>query len=460
MSSSVQSCSLNSPPYFVQSISQTDRTLERKSGVHPVQKERPVLRRMDEVIDRLWRVDNSRLINSGRHISNSYYRRSTLDSRRNLEPYEFTTSRNGEFSISSDEADDESLIHKNCRVRILHDFQKTGFDQDAGFQQNRRNGQDCRPILSPCFSKMKNSNPQFTSNGLNGISLVSLEDMEVTKLPYLVDLSFSSSIETSFGVLGMEFTSMNQHHRSNRATCSFTTCSGLSLSSKPPPPPPQPPTLRTCILSKWTGKKKKMPFKKLHKLRTQSGLTPLSEVNPVVGLKGNCFLCLGSSSQSTKHSIEDSCKSIKTPSSVSSDLNSVVNLTSSPLYGDQRQITAESVRKTPIEVFTYSSNQSLNIQATHNPTTEVSSDEEDLVDIWEDSDSEVETGPVFKIFQTAPVRISDLSSTRSWEPPVLKSDQEYEKYLLQSRTESVDSGKHPMDCLSIASWSSLDFDSE
>lgn len=147
-----------------------------------------------------------------------------------------------------------------------------------------------------------------------------------------------------------------------------------------------------------------------------------------------------------------------------SDLKSVL-LTTSPLYGD---MVPSSATKSPINDLAFSTQQSLNIAATRNPTNDLSSDDEneDVIAIWDESDAESDHGdvafdPSGRVSAAAAAgggggNLPDCPSARSWEPPVLKTDQEYEMYLLQSRMESVHSAKHRLDCLSTASLSSWD----
>jgi len=121
----------------------------------------------------------------------------------------------------------------------------------------------------------------------------------------------------------------------------------------------------------------------------------------------------------------------------SADVKSIL-LTTSPLYGD--------VNPTPrshVDDRAFSTQQSLNIAATHNPTTEVWSDSEeesdvpderDIADIWDDDESDRDSA--INTDESGPMKHWDCTFTNSWEPPTLKTDQEYEMYQLQSRMEA------------------------
>lgn len=151
-------------------------------------------------------------------------------------------------------------------------------------------------------------------------------------------------------------------------------------------------------------------------------------------------MCLGGI-QATKYSIDDDepePTEENTASVKSADVKSIL-LTTSPLYDD--------VNPTPrsnVDDRVYSTQQSLNIAATHNPTTELWSDSEeesevveeerDIAEIWDDDESDRDSA--INTDGSGPVRQWECSFNSTWEPPTLKTDQEYEMYQLQSRMEA------------------------
>jgi len=155
--------------------------------------------------------------------------------------------------------------------------------------------------------------------------------------------------------------------------------------------------------------------------------------------RGTCFMCLGGM-QATKYSTDEAepeAPEENTSSVKSADVKSIL-LTTSPLYGD--------VNPTPrsnVDDRAFSTQQSLNIAATHNPTTDVWSesdeesdvpDERDIAEIWDDDESDRDSA--INTDESGPMKHWDCSFTNSWEPPTLKTDQEYEMYQLQSRMEA------------------------
>lgn len=158
------------------------------------------------------------------------------------------------------------------------------------------------------------------------------------------------------------------------------------------------------------------------------------------GFRFSCFTCLGG----TKYSIDEPDIEIpvevEEPSSTSKEFKSVL-LTTSPLYGD-----VNATPRTAIDEPLYSTQNSLNIAATHIPTSVPLADSDDesdgideanIIDIWE-NESEPESDTDSAINSDAPYSRKhwDYGIASSWEPPTLKTDQEYEMYQLQSRIKA------------------------
>lgn len=288
-------------------------------------------------------------------------------------------------------------------------------------EQNRRYGQD-GVILRSCFSDLGSKSPQPVPMKRLGVS-GSIEYKS----------SFLSTTEDGYGVLGLDLThSIHPFPASYSKPSSFSSCSSVSFRSK------QKTTfLANTVLSKCAGSMSS--FRRGTRRLMQRGIK-----EEPTSLKGGCFLCPRSTLRSTKHSFEESNPTPGSNLAIQGGLKSVL-LTTLPLFGDS---IPTSARKSPFESsFYYASQQSLNIAATLNPTNDLPSDDEDqdVFAIWDDSDSD--SSPVF---DRPTERLSELSSIRSWEPPVLKSDWEYEVYQLEAKI------KKSRSCRSTASWSSWD----
>ena len=122
-----------------------------------------------------------------------------------------------------------------------------------------------------------------------------------------------------------------------------------------------------------------------------------------------------------------------------SEVKSIL-LTTSPLYGD-----VQPTPRSHIDELVYSTQRSLNIAATHNPTTDISSESDSeseapvedipVAEIWDDDD-ESDRDSAHHSDEPCPLKQWDYSLSSSWVPPTLKTDQEYEMYQLQSRIEA------------------------
>jgi len=437
MSRSVQDSSVDPPFVPVTCTSTTERRpVKFRDGLSSAKptRNRPELRRMDEVIERLWDVDNRRVINDGRRLLKDH--RPSIAQSQNLGSSKFAATWTGDMRIGNEtlvgesEVTDVTASKVLCFVDLcpqeqsLHNFQNLDTIEGLEIEQNRRYGQD-GVILRSCFSELRSSSPQRVPMKRLGVS----RSIECTS-------SFLSTTEDGYGVLGLDLShSIHPFPTTRSKPPSFSSCSSVSFRSKQ-----KSHFLGNTVLSKCAGSMGS--FRRGTRWLMQCGMSGIKE--EATSLKGGCFLCPGSTLQTTKHSIEESIPASGSNQKTQGDLKTVL-LTTSPLFGDT---IPSSARKSPLESFYYASQQSLNIAATLNPTNELSSDDEeqDVLAIWDDSDSD--SSPVFKGISE---RRSDLSSIKSWEPPVLKSDWEYEVYQLEAKFKKTKS------CRSTASWSSWDY---
>lgn len=111
MSRFVQDSSVDPPFVPVTCTSTTERRpVEFRDGLSTAKptRNRPELRRMDEVIERLWNVDNRRVVNDGRPLLKDYP--PSLAQRQTLGSPNFAATWNGDMRIRNETLAGESEV--------------------------------------------------------------------------------------------------------------------------------------------------------------------------------------------------------------------------------------------------------------------------------------------------------------------------------------------------------------
>eukprot|EP00210_Caulerpa_lentillifera_P005111 g4883.t1 len=440
---------------------------------------RPELRRMDDLLERLWDPDSNRSLNNGtRRIQNPY--RPSMSQNIDVMNQEFTATWGGELRLRNEALVDENAFAKEQTKR---DLERLNAIEQRQLQKIHRDGHERQDgsYIASCSADMRDyaldeDDPRIPSF-LRKRDPVPLKRIQVPGMMVERESSIvSSTDDNGFGFIGMDFTTIRDLSSGDYQSGppSISSCSEFSFTEKG-----RHPSFKSYLLSKCA--RRVTSWKRLQKQITKEFPSIREDNEPVLPeahsdtlnalpMKGRCFLCLGGS-QATKYSLEEPGQVpetvMETRDKTQADLKSVL-LTTSPLYGDM--VPQSATKASPIDNIAFSTQQSLNIAATHNPTNDLSSDEEneDVIAIWDESDVESDhdgdsssssSSSFNPSARGCSARLSDCPSARSWEPPVLKTDQEYEMYQLQSRMESFHSTKHHLDCLSTASLSSWDYTS-